>query len=754
MTTPVEANANRLANLHVNIASGDALDVRQFTVHERMSSLFVVSLLVMGENPSVDFDAAVGRPARFSIQSGPYQRSWSGLCNRLQQVAVEERGLSTYQVDIVPALWLTTQRRNHRIFQQRSELEIVLELLGEWSIYPEKRLTSVYKTRKYRVQYGESDFAFMSRMLEDAGVAFYFEEHGEETKLVLADAPQGREPRAHKIPFRDNPTPSEREHVTAVRIGQQVRPGRYTVQDHDYRHPADYKLLTSAEANGDGIEQRLEQFHYTPGAFLFGTEKGESTPHADDRGRTRTDEIEGKALAERRLAAERATARVCTFTTNALDLAPGVVMRMVDHPHAELGEGKSLLVVESTMSGTLQDMKHACEVRSAALPYRPELSTPKPKVSGVESATVVGPKGEEIHTDEFGRVRVHFHWDRESQMDEKSSCWIHVSQPWGGAGYGGTSLPRVGQEVLVDFLGGDPDRPVIVGRVYTNLQKTPYKLPDNKTQSGWRSNSTGGGGGGGYNEMMFEDAAGKELVRMQAEKDLQKLVKNDEQVNIGHDRMKAVGHDDRHQVGHNRTRTVGKDESVQIGNDEKRSVTNDRTRQVGNDETIAIGSNRTKTIGSNEEMTIGANQSLVVGSNQTAQVGGDRNEQVGGNANLSVDKVMTLHVALTKSETVGITASETIGVTKKLDVGQSYEVAGGQSMQVQVGQTHSVTVGDVWQLNVGASTIHVDKAGNVTITAQNVAILSSGPVLVEADGAVKVQAGGSIKIQGSTVDLN
>src|SRR5262249_42052966 len=157
------------------------------------------------------------------------------------------------------------------------------------------------------------------------------------------------------------------------------------------------------------------------------------------------------------------------------------------------------LVVESQIDGVLdRSFSHHVEARSADRPYHPPIVTPRPKVNGVESATVVGPPGEEIHTDEFGRVRVQFHWDREGKLDDNSSCWIHSSQPWGGAGYGGVNLPRVGQEVLVDFLGGDPDRPVIVGRVYTNLQKVPYKLPANKTQSGWKSNSTNNTGG--YNE--------------------------------------------------------------------------------------------------------------------------------------------------------------------------------------------------------------------------------------------------------------
>jgi type VI secretion system secreted protein VgrG len=206
----------------------------------------------------------------------------------------------------------------------------------------------------------------------------------------------------------------------------------------------------------------------------------------------------------------------------------------------------------------------------------------------VESATVVGQKGEEIHTDEFGRVRVHFHWDRESQMDEKSSCWIHVSQSWAGAGYGTTHLPRLGQEVLVDFLGGDPDRPVIVGRVYTNLQKVPYKLPDNKTQSGWRSNSTGGGGG--YNEIMFEDANGKELVNIQAERDLTELVKHDATITVKNNRTTTVWKADSILAGISHSVTIGApgegppspgDTSVTMSNDSITVKTSGATISLG-----------------------------------------------------------------------------------------------------------------------------------------------------------------------------
>ena len=751
--------------LEVTLASGDTLDIRHFNVAERMSNLFEISLVAVSENADIDFEAAVGQPMSFRLRLGslPHQeRLWTGICNQLQQVGVEDHGLSTYQLTLVPTLWLLTQRKNHRMFQLKSELDIALQLLGEWGIEPVQRISGTYKKRKYRVQYAESDYTFLCRMLEDAGISFFFETEGGETKMVLHDAPQSGSPRAMPIAYRDNPTEADAEHVTEVRIARKVRPGKYTLRDHDYRRPPTYKLLASA-AGASGVEEKLERYHYTPGAFLFESDKGESTPNADDKGKYRTDENEAKQIAQKRLDAKRAMAKAVTFDANVVDLAPGVVMSFLDHPKSDLGAGKRFLILSANISGR-HDGKwgNTCEAVSAEQAYRPAMDTPKPKVVGVESATVVGPAGEEIHTDEFGRVRVHFHWDRESQMNESSSCWIHVSQPWGGAGFGGSNLPRIGQEVIVDFLGGDPDRPIIVGRVYTNLQKTPYKLPDNKTQSGWQSRSSPGGGGDNFNELMFEDKKGQELVRMQAEKDLNKLVKNDEQVKIGRDRSKQVGRDDQHHVGHDRTRTVGNDESVQVGNDEKRRVGNDRTRQVGNDEAIAIGNDRTKTVGANEEMSIGANQSLTVGENQSVEVGSDRDEKIGGKAKLDVGKTMSVKVALTKTETVGIATNEAVGVMKKVEVGKSYDVTVGQAMKVQVGATlsenvgtsHSVTVGEVWQLEVGASTIYVDKGGNVTITAQNVAVKSGGPVLVEAGGNVKVAAAGAIKVEGSTIDMN
>ena len=569
------ANLFTQPKLRLKVATGDALDVREFAVREEMSRLFSIEIRAVSTNPDIDFDAIIARQASFGVLRGPTgePRRWSGVCSQIEQIGVEDTtdGLSTYQLTLVPDLWLLTQRRNHRMFQQLSEPKIVQKLLADWGIEPKVELDlAKYKDRKYRVQYAESDFAFMSRMLEDAGISFYFVDEDGVTKLVLSDEPQ-KNPLEVTLPYinrNDGSTPTD--FVTDVQITRQVRPGRYTQRDHDYRRPPSFPLIASAQV-ADDFEAGLERFHYNPGAFLWRAGQGDPTPSADDKGAHRTDLDEGQAQVQKRLEAQRGSARLVVFRTTHIALKPGEVMSISGHARTDLAPQKQLLIVATSFTGNVVgEWKHTCEARFTDIPYRPILTTPKPKVQGVENATIVGPPGEEIHTDEFGRVRCHFHWDRESQMNDHSSCWIHTSQPWGGTGYGGVNLPRVGQEVIVDFLGGDPDRPIIIGRMYTNLQKVPYGLPANKTQSGWRSHSSPGGGG--FNELMFEDRKGGELVRFQAEKDFSGLVKNDAGM--------VIAHDSTHHVGHDETRTVMHDQTLKIGHDRKIRVQNDQAHVI------------------------------------------------------------------------------------------------------------------------------------------------------------------------------
>lgn len=623
----------RSGDVSLVVESGDALDVREFSVQEALSSLFTLRIIARSSHSDVDLSRIVGQKARFELGRGlpgAGRRGWSGICSHAEVLEAEPTGLSTYELTIVPELWLLTQRRNHRIFQQLSEPEIVLELLEGWGIEPDNRLAMEdYPARRYRVQYAESDFAFMSRMLEDAGITFLFEDKEGETKIVLTDKPHQAEPRLPPIAYIASPNDMlDQEFVTALRLVQQVRPGRYTMRDHDYRRAPEFPLAASATSGSD-LETRLERYHYVPGAFLFrGTGDG-TTPSADDRGVVRADLEAGQRQAARRLEAKRGSGRVCVFMTSASDLGPGTVVSIAGHPRSELTPGNNVLVVASTITGSATSpWTHWCETRFVDVPYRPALATARPKTEGMESATVVGPEGEEIHTDEFGRVRVHFHWDRLSERNERSSCWIHVSQSWGGGSFGGMNLPRVGQEVLVDFLGGDPDRPIVVGRVFTNTQRVPYELPryrmvttlrsettPRRTQApprpgpaGPRSSALGGGtpmdaseldaeigrsrhfqatspNGGAHrwsgSEITMDDTQGSERLYLQSERDMNVVAKNAMTVVVGNHRAVRVGTDDILNVTNKQSVDVGDDRSVTVGGKQTHRITGDDLSFVG-----------------------------------------------------------------------------------------------------------------------------------------------------------------------------
>ncbi|MDC0749256.1 type VI secretion system Vgr family protein [Polyangium mundeleinium] len=561
-----------MANLELSLASGQRdLYVRRFSVRESVSNLFSIHLLVRSPDHSLDLGAAVGHPAGFRLHAGyahvqsGAQRTWTGIVARaeqahaLQEISAED-GLSTYQIHIVPELWLLTHRQGNRIYQQLSIPDIIDRLLGEWNIQPTWRIERArYPKLDYKVQYRETDYAFLCRLLEEAGIAYTLSEHPERgTTLVFGDRIQTNTPRSGPpIPYVDNPNEAaEKEFISRVRFGREVRPGAATFRDYDPRKP-DLALFGKAEPTA-GIEGKMEQYHYDAGSFLVETGKDEGTPNADDRGFARHDGKYGTALSTRVLEAERTGERMVSFAANTFDLAPGVIFSMGRHPHAALPESRPLLVVGASIEGTdTGDFNFYGHAFFAEAPYRPARQTPKPKIHGLQSAMVVGPSGQEIHTDEFGRVRVQFHWDREGQRDDQSSCWIRVNQGWGGMGYGMVTLPRIGHEVLVAFLEGDPDHPTVVGRVYNAAQQVPYKLPQDKTRSTWKSDSSIGHDG--FNEIMFEDLAKKELVWQQAQKDRKRDVGNDEFATVVHDRQKLVKNDETEETHGHRKFWVGKD---------------------------------------------------------------------------------------------------------------------------------------------------------------------------------------------------
>jgi len=601
--------------LELHFASGEeSLSVRRFTVEEALSAPFGVSILARSPSDAIDLETIVGRAASFRIASGLLHvaaatRLWTGLCRSMEQVRVEPSGLSTYEIRIVPALWLLTQRRNNRIFQHISIPDIVETLLAEWSI--ERRWAidrERYPRLEYRVQYGESDHAFLSRLLEEAGLTYFFEQDLEKgSRLVLVDEPQAAEPHgAGAITFVDSPgqaQAAEKEYITGVRLGQDVRPGRFTVRDFDFRRPA-YKLFGAADAE-NAIESPLEQYHYLPGAALSeapdalaSTEKSLAAlgrlamgtkAVADDKGTARFEKATADRRAELGLAGGRSDRREVRYGTNVINLAPGTVFAIAEHPRPDLADDCHLLATRFTLEGTQgEEWTMRGTAVFAAAPYRPSRITPKPVMAGLQSAIVTGPPGEEIYTDELGRIRVQMHWDRLGKHDDNSSIWMRVGQGFAGPGYGLFTVPRVGHEVLVSFLDGDPDCPVVVTRVFNGAAPVPHKLPENKTVSTWKSSSSPGGGG--FNEIRLDDAAGREHVYVQAERDLDQLVKNDLSEAVGHDRTRHVRHNETITIGRNQTKIVHFDETEVAGLNKTTTVGVSRSSVVGVDDTTLVGS--------------------------------------------------------------------------------------------------------------------------------------------------------------------
>ncbi|MBW2524105.1 MAG: type VI secretion system tip protein VgrG [Deltaproteobacteria bacterium] len=567
-------------NVALLVESKAVLAVRQVSAHERISRPFVIDVLARSRQPfvvdgselevmgaAIDLEAIVGKPASVRVQQDDGKtKVWSGVCAQVEQVRFDETvgAESTYQLRIVPQLWLLSHRRSHRIFQHKTIPDIVTEILIEWHVDCELRLDmAAYPVQEYCVQYGETDLAFFHRLLEEAGIVYFFDDSSGSSLLVLSDQAHAAA-KSLELPYASNPNEVHGTvYATRVHLAHQVRPGLVTISDYNFRNPKAPMVAKSDQIPGP--EGSREIFEYTPGAFLMETGGPGQGPAdekvADDKSTTIHDpEKAGEPMAQRFLEAERHKRRYVSFESSAQNLAAGQVICINDHPQKELS-GKSLLVIEVmdhlNASG---DWQAVAEAVFADGPYRSPRVTPKPRVAGVQSAIVVGPKGEkeEIYTDEFGRVRVHFHWDREGDFDDHSTCWLRVSQGWGGAQYGVMFIPRIGHEVIVDFEDGDPDRPVVVGRVYTQPSPAAYSLPKHKTRSSWQTNTTPSDAKSkNFNEIMLEDAADNELVFVQAERNYMRLTKRNETERTGEDRLSVVGD---HRLG-----IVGEVDSVHAG---------------------------------------------------------------------------------------------------------------------------------------------------------------------------------------------
>jgi type VI secretion system secreted protein VgrG len=553
--------------LSVTTPAGGTLAVTAFEGREGVSRLFEFTVDLLADTDALAFDTLLGRGVTVHLLLGDNTpRHFHGLVRSVAQggtthdASGEQR--TAYRLTLVPALWTLTRTRRSRIFQQMTVRQILEQVLTGLTMQVDLR--GKYEPRNYCVQYRETDFEFVSRLMEEEGIFYFFKHVDGAHTLILGD-----EPAAHPalpgrpIPFK--PTQGGAQPEDAIygwQKEQTLTAGKVVLWDHTFEMPGRNHAATApihATTAVGAVTHKLavggndafELYDY-PGGYakrFDGVDPGGGERAADLQKIARDNDRTVKL----RMQAEEAGAVATEGASTCRQLMAGHKFTVAGHPNADGTYVVMELEHEASagdvaMSGSSEgfEYKNRFVCIPASVPARPPRSTPRPLVTGCQTATVVGPRGEEIYVDKYGRVKVQFHWDREGQRDANSSCWVRVATPWAGKMWGAVHLPRIGQEVVVDFLEGDPDRPIILGSVYNAEQMPPYALPENRTQSGVKSRSSPQGTDEMFNELRFEDKKGEEHIFLQAQKDLKVLVENDETRDVLHDRTTTItNHDTR-----------------------------------------------------------------------------------------------------------------------------------------------------------------------------------------------------------------
>lgn len=738
-------------NISVSTALGDTLTFSQMEGFDEISACFHYELGLVSKDINVKHEDLLGTPATITINMESGKRFFHGIIDEFAFHEYRE-DYAHYRAVLRPWLWFLSYRSDNRIFQKKSVVEIIEEVFKQHAhVKVEKRLKKSYPPREYCVQYRESDLTFVQRLMEHEGIFYHFDHDEGEHTLVLSDANASvkQAEGSETVKFRGVTAPVAGQDDVIHRLLPRayVRSGAYVHTDYDFKKPAT-DLMTKADAPKAHEASKGELYHY-PGDYI---EVGAGEP-----------------LAAVRLEAAQAQHVRVEATGNVRWLWSGVSFQLEEFDRES--ENVAYLVLRSDyemwddayrsgMQRQSEGFGVRLQLQPLSLTFRPERRTAKPLMSGPQTAVVVGPSGEEIFTDEYARVKVQFHWDRLGGADENSSCFVRVSSVWAGSGWGFIQIPRIGQEVIVDFLEGDPDKPIITGRVYNAAQMPPYGLPANATQSGWKSNSSPGGGG--WNEMRFEDKKGSEEVYFQAEKDHNELIKNNETRTIGNDFAEDVGHDATQDIGHDRTETVGNDKSVTVGHDQSTSIGNNDTETVGVDRVLSVGSNETISIGSNSSETIGLNHSQTVAVAQTVTVGAARVDSVGASETRTVGAAQSNTIGASRDVTVGASESHSIGSDDSWTIGSNRSVTVGADEAMTVGGNQTETVSGDVALTIGkgraatianAETVSVGKDMGITVGKTFVLDVADEITLKCGDAQITMKKDGTINIKGKDISL-
>jgi type VI secretion system secreted protein VgrG len=631
----------------------NALLIRAFHGHEAVSELFAVDLELASEDFNIPAARLVSQPATVRILCNKAdERCINGYINRFTLVPSPDR-LARYRARLVPALWFLTRTTNCAIFQNKTTPEIVESIFRSYGITNYKmQLRGKYTAREYCVQYRETAFDFIARLMEEEGICYFFEHTDKIHTVILVDNPSAHKtcalhPQVSFQPATVRGLDDEHDYIQDWVRTVGVHPSKWTQADFQFKQPR-LHLIGSVPCLSEVKGPELERYDY-PGRF-------DTMGDAEQLTRIRMEEVE-------------AGIDTITGRSNCRGLVVGSTFKVKDNFRSDQAGTFLLTAIDyEAEQGNLyaEDQRggQAYSNRFEAIPaqtsYRPPQITPRPFVYGPQTAFVTGPAGEEIYVDEYGRVKVQFHWDRQGKYDDASSCWVRVSQSIAGLGWGAMQLPRVGHEVIVEFLEGDPDRPVITGRLYNAQHVTPYKLPAEKSKTTLKTLSYPGGGG--FNEFRLEDKKGSEQIFLHGEKDLDVRIKNDSREWIGQDRHLIVKRDKLEQVGRDKHETIQRDQIEQIARD--------------------------------HHLNINGKQAVSIAGSQSLAVRGDVNEQFSGNQSTQVTGSCYI-------KGMNVVIEATTGLT--INVGSSFLTINPMGIQMQ---------GTMVQINSGGSALS-GTAGNL-----------------------------------------
>lgn len=584
----------------------DVLLLRSFTGREAISQLFHFQLELVSEKPPLKLESIIGQniTVNMTLTNGS-KRYFNGFVSEFAQTGQDSQ-FTYYQAEMVPWLWFLSQTSDCRIFQNKTVSEIAMQIFQELGFRDFRNaLQGTYERLDVALQYRETEFNFISRLMEREGMFYFFEHEQGKHTLVIAD-----QPAAHPV-LPGTPALSYQpgdgsgaggDVITRLASRREWRPGKYTMNDYNFETPSTNLEVSSASAVEVGGNRRYELYEY-PG----------------DYGK----KAQGESLARIRLQEIESISQVVSGTSSCRAMATGYRFTLVGHDRQELqayvitNVHHEAKVASGASAGDMETYTNEFITIPHSVPFRPLRLTSPPVVRGPETGVVVGPKGEEIFVDQYGRVKVQFHWDRNGKRDENSSGWIRVAQPWAGKQWGTLFIPRGGDEVLVEFLHGDLHRPVVIGSLYNGDDRPPNPLPAGQTMTTIKSNSTKGGGGS--NELRFEDKKGSEEIFFHGQKDWRTVVEHDQYETIGNNKTVEVGGNRTETIGKAQTLTIGAASHVTVGAAMNETIGSDKQVQVSGTVSEAVGRDLRLTIGNDGRLTIGKNFILSAGNGITVE---------------------------------------------------------------------------------------------------------------------------------------